>query len=284
MSRRLLLIIAVVLAAGWALGQAIPPPPSSDPLVRGARLYEKHCASCHGPEGRGDGPTAAQLNPRPRDFAGNDRHFGTSPAELRHVITHGVPKTAMTGYRPVFDGDLDDLVAYVQSLPSPSGLPTEPMPAALAAALTRAGFRPAEAIQPAARLDLVDAQLGSHVTSGELHGKLVLLYFWGSRHEPSLRSLAQLDTLQQQVGLRKLRVLALCVDERDSLLMVSAARPYAGRLTLTSDPTGMVAMNHDAFVLPTAVLLDRAGRVLGRSEGPFDWSRPALREFFHNVP
>ncbi len=36
---------------------------------RGATLYQANgCAVCHGSQGRGDGPSAAALDPRPRDF------------------------------------------------------------------------------------------------------------------------------------------------------------------------------------------------------------------------
>ncbi|HYM67436.1 MAG TPA: c-type cytochrome, partial [Patescibacteria group bacterium] len=31
-------------------------------------LYRRHCAVCHGIAGRGDGPAAGLLSPRPRDF------------------------------------------------------------------------------------------------------------------------------------------------------------------------------------------------------------------------
>ncbi len=34
----------------------------------GARLYREHCASCHGPDGRGDGPDAALFVQPPRDL------------------------------------------------------------------------------------------------------------------------------------------------------------------------------------------------------------------------
>lgn len=34
----------------------------------GRRLYLQHCAPCHGPDGRGDGPNAVLFNIRPRDL------------------------------------------------------------------------------------------------------------------------------------------------------------------------------------------------------------------------
>ena len=38
-------------------------------IKAGKLLYEKHCQSCHGKTGRGDGTKAAQLETEPGDFA-----------------------------------------------------------------------------------------------------------------------------------------------------------------------------------------------------------------------
>jgi mono/diheme cytochrome c family protein len=49
-----------------------PLTPSKDALKRGRALFLKHCAECHGPQGKGDGPAAAFGMVSPRDL--------TSPA------------------------------------------------------------------------------------------------------------------------------------------------------------------------------------------------------------
>jgi mono/diheme cytochrome c family protein len=36
--------------------------------VRGLDLYHAHCAACHGPEGKGNGPAAAALKTKPADL------------------------------------------------------------------------------------------------------------------------------------------------------------------------------------------------------------------------
>ena len=35
---------------------------------KGQMLYSKLCWTCHGKNGKGDGPAAANLNPKPKDF------------------------------------------------------------------------------------------------------------------------------------------------------------------------------------------------------------------------
>ena len=58
----------------------------------GRQLYaENGCASCHGPSGHGDGPSAATLPARPIDFR-NVSQFkrGTSEAAIAQTLAEGV--------------------------------------------------------------------------------------------------------------------------------------------------------------------------------------------------
>jgi mono/diheme cytochrome c family protein len=38
-------------------------------LAKGQHTYKLNCVPCHGPQGKGDGPSAAGLNPPPRDHS-----------------------------------------------------------------------------------------------------------------------------------------------------------------------------------------------------------------------
>lgn len=51
-------VVALALAIATQAGAA----------VEGGRLYREHCAPCHGPTGRGDGPNAALFSITPRDL------------------------------------------------------------------------------------------------------------------------------------------------------------------------------------------------------------------------
>jgi len=83
--------------------------------ARGKRIYEKHCLVCHGPTGRGDGPAARALNPRPADFT-DPEHRRLFPEGVQYwIVTHGWPGTAM----PAFRGTLSEderwhVVVYIQ--------------------------------------------------------------------------------------------------------------------------------------------------------------------------
>jgi copper transport protein len=75
-------------------GQPVPASPSS--IAAGAELYQKQCTACHGVEGLGNGPQAANLEPPPANMRihvplHDDR-------ELYGFISQGFPGTAMPAY------------------------------------------------------------------------------------------------------------------------------------------------------------------------------------------
>ena len=79
--------------------------------VGGAQPWQTYCAGCHGAQGRGDGPAAAWLLPRPADLG----LHAYSDDRLAQVFWHGVAGTAMPAWRDLPPGQLAALAATVQS-------------------------------------------------------------------------------------------------------------------------------------------------------------------------
>jgi len=86
-------------------------------------LYREHCAKCHGITGDGAGPTAALLNPYPRDFRLGKFKFKSTAQrrpptddDLRQILKHGIAGTAMPAFELLQDEELDALVDYVKYL------------------------------------------------------------------------------------------------------------------------------------------------------------------------
>lgn len=74
-----------------------PLPPAPEVLERGRAIFQRHCASCHGPAGRGDGPAAAGMVPPPADLTGVHVRQHTD-GDLYWWITHGIEGTAMPAF------------------------------------------------------------------------------------------------------------------------------------------------------------------------------------------
>ena len=70
-----------------------PFPPSTESLKTGLQIYEANCQVCHGVAGRGDGPSAAGLEPPPADLVVHVPHHPVG--HLFGFIHDGIPGTSM---------------------------------------------------------------------------------------------------------------------------------------------------------------------------------------------
>ena len=111
---------------------------SPERVARGRVVFEMlECGTCHGPEGRGDGPSAKTLAPdtwgnpqKPFNFTKGKLKSGGGPEDVYRTFMTGLNGTAMPSYRDIFaepdgenikPGDAWNLVAYVRSLRAKGG-------------------------------------------------------------------------------------------------------------------------------------------------------------------
>lgn len=94
---------------------AVAPKRAPDLRVGGQR-YAALCASCHGPQGRGDGPAAKNMDPPPANFHDASRMSQRSVYGLYSTISLGVGGTPMPAFRQLSDDERWALAFYVASL------------------------------------------------------------------------------------------------------------------------------------------------------------------------
>ena len=64
---------------------------SPELVAHGKTLFEQQCVTCHGPQGQGNGPAAAGLNPKPRNFTAADGwKNGRKPSVIVGTLTKGL--------------------------------------------------------------------------------------------------------------------------------------------------------------------------------------------------
>jgi len=120
-----------------------------DPVLAeiGAPIFERYCSSCHGPDGRGGGPAAVALQPRPADLTGiAARRGGEFPAPSIalfidgrfEVPAHGSRAMPVWGQRfgadvpeaeiaeSIARGNIASLVEYLKSIQQPPLAPRRP--------------------------------------------------------------------------------------------------------------------------------------------------------------
>ncbi len=100
--------------------------PAQD-IEAGRQLFITWCATCHGPDGDGNGPAAGQLILKPRDFALAAFKFDTdadwekgTDQDLANVIRQGTAvfggASAMPAWGQFSDAEIASLIRYIRSL------------------------------------------------------------------------------------------------------------------------------------------------------------------------
>lgn len=98
-----------------AVGLRDPQPAAEVRVASGRALYREYCLTCHGERGRGDGPSAAGLDPPPADLGLHVPQH--TEGELFYMIGRGVPNSAMPAWRSVLtDRQRWDVVQYLREL------------------------------------------------------------------------------------------------------------------------------------------------------------------------
>jgi mono/diheme cytochrome c family protein len=130
-------LILVIILSGCSLSSDITPPPGSMlpapeattqteispvyPIVppdpaNGKALYDRECAECHGKQGFGDGPQAAQLSVPVATLGLSDFARQFTPAEWYNVVTNGNMEKFMPAFSKLTDRQRWDVVAYALNL------------------------------------------------------------------------------------------------------------------------------------------------------------------------
>jgi DMSO reductase family type II enzyme heme b subunit len=151
-----------IAVATAALAQAPRGAPSPQDVEAGKQVYTSKCAQCHGDDGKGMGPAADMVFPKPRDFTRGVYKIRTTPSgtvptddDLFRSITNGLPGTSMPGWSVLPERDRRQLVQYVKTFsekfnepaPTPITVPAEVPSSAESLARGRELYRDAECWQ-----------------------------------------------------------------------------------------------------------------------------------------
>jgi mono/diheme cytochrome c family protein len=152
----------------WPPGADLP---EDAPL--GARVFAQRCAVCHGPEGKGNGPAAPSLQPRPRDLTTGELKYRTTPAgsapsaaDILRTVRDGLAASAMPYFRDILgDDEQRAVVAHVRSLMGAGGSDEPPLRVPPRVPPDRASLARGEALYRNACASCHGADLGG----GEVH-------------------------------------------------------------------------------------------------------------------
>ena len=124
----LVLAALVLTACGGSKAEATPTlepvpaefagktnPLGTDAATAGATVFQVNCEPCHGPQGHGDGPAGAALDPKPRNLAEFQKNVADDYLFWR--INTGRPGTSMAPWQGILtEEQIWQAIAFVRTL------------------------------------------------------------------------------------------------------------------------------------------------------------------------
>jgi len=102
-------------APASAANRPNPVPVNAKTIALGKKIYVDNCLGCHGPQGRGDGPTAAVLEKKPANLGVRIEETGERDGELFWKISEGHPPMPRWKVTPLSETQRWQLVNYIRA-------------------------------------------------------------------------------------------------------------------------------------------------------------------------
>ena len=278
-------LFAIAVVGGLLIGKKrsiLKTPAPEQSSSRGPFLYQGMCASCHGPEGRGDGVSAQNLKNAPRDFSLRPWKTLIDLPSIKKVIVEGIPGTVMPGIKNALtEPDLDALAKHVLKLADQNPSLNMKVFSKTEQLATDAGFV-LVANSPAPLLQLEDEQ-GNKSKLSDYKDKTVMLHFWGVQCPHCLKEMESLLKIEKSFQGKSFVVLHVCTDEDDAKVAQQIASKYAPGIKIVVETSGIGLARYEVQTLPAFWLVGIEGRTLARSTGARDWASNACLTFIESL-
>ncbi len=126
-----------------------------------------------------------------------------------------------------------------------------------------------------------ELQDGSTVNLKDYHHRFVLLNFWATWCVPCLKEMPDLEKAYQQMGSKKLIVLAVGMGE-DKSSSLKFAEKHGLTFPMVADPKMDITRLYGVKSIPVTYLIDPYGVIIGRALGIRDWASPELFDFMNS--
>ena len=118
----------------------------------------------------------------------------------------------------------------------------------------------------------------------DFKGRVILLNIWATWCVPCRKEMPALDRLQATLGGPGFEVIPVSIDRGG----IETVRKFyteigARNVRIYIDSSGKVLPALGVVGLPTTLLIDRAGREIGRIVGPTEWDAPEIVEFLRPI-
>jgi peroxiredoxin len=120
---------------------------------------------------------------------------------------------------------------------------------------------------------------GEIISLSSLRGKVVFLNVWATWCGPCREEMPSIQALYDEFGKNPdFVVLAVSEDSNGRGPVDSYVRGNALRFNVLLDPENLVGDAYDVSGIPETFIIDRTGRIVAHHVGPYDWSKPEMRD------
>ncbi len=92
-----------------------PEPNNAESVETGKKLYQRYCASCHGPNGKGDGGMAL-AGGTPSDLTDDTWDYGSTDGEIFTAVRDGVSSDMLAYKEKLNDKQIWQVVNFIRSI------------------------------------------------------------------------------------------------------------------------------------------------------------------------
>jgi thiol-disulfide isomerase/thioredoxin len=138
-------------------------------------------------------------------------------------------------------------------------------------------YEPLPEPKPAPSTAFLDPD-GRPIKLDAYRGRLLLVNLWATWCAPCVKELPSLDRLQAALGGDRFQVLLVSVDRKG----LEVAEPFLKKLGIehlrtSADPKSELARAFGTGGLPTSILIDADGRIVGQMLGDAEWDSQAAK-------
>ena len=122
----------------------------------------------------------------------------------------------------------------------------------------------------------IDLATGDSVTLERYRGQVVLLNIWATWCEPCKVEMPAMQRLQQALGPRGLKIVAVSIDVQDPQAVKNFQREYGLTFTVLQDRTRAIEGIYQTTGVPESFVLNRDGLIVKKVVGPAEWDSQAM--------
>jgi len=146
--------------------------------------------------------------------------------------------------------------------------------------LSKAGIKPIQESKKAPHFTLEDLS-GKKVELKYYKDKVILLNFWATWCSPCKEEMPSMEALYQQFKMKDFILLAVSVDYESKEKVKEFIEKRRYTFPVLVDPRCFVFDLYEVKGIPTTILINKKGMMIGRAVGPRDWKSPEVITLIH---